>query len=136
MDKHTHGQLTHTCTHKHTHTQRHIDGTALGPERDNDSCVIISSTPPFSNKLLLLFSLSSPPPVKLLISAATRGDDKSLHCRDERSSTKNSKPSLSLSYFQTHTHRQPSSILSSSVLHLLHSSNANSPLSHYENKSI
>ena len=90
-----------THTHTHTLTHGHVDGTALGPDRDCDSCVIISSTPPFSNKLPLLFSLFSPP-VKLLISAATRGDDKSLR-RDERSSAK-TPHTLPLADFHTHTH--------------------------------
>lgn len=125
-----HSANVHPDKHVHTHTR--IDG--LCPDRHYDSCEIISSTPPFANKLLLLFTLFSRP-VKLLISAASRGDDKSLH-RDERSSTKNTKPSLSLFYFHTHaltrTKKQPSSILSSLVLHLLQSPNANSPLSNYE----
>lgn len=119
----------HTCIKqmytKHIYTHTHIDGTSLWPDRNYDGCVIISSTPPVSNKLLLLFPLFSPS-VKLLISAASRGDGKSLH-RDERSSTNNTKPSL----FYFHTQKQSSSVLSSLALRSLQSPCANSPLSNY-----
>lgn len=117
--EHVRGFQTYNCEHSshERHTHRHTHGWhSSWPDSDRDSCVIISSTPPFPNKPLLLLS----PPVKLLISTATRGDDKSLLHRDE--SHQNS-PLL-----RSCLHTE-SSMLFSLVLCLLHRPSINSPLS-------